>query len=83
RPGPFELDSPLDNPFGVDTVILGPINALGFTLILAALLGALLSLVVRFVRSRGEECQQIKWFVSVAVVGFFGLFSVTVASNVV
>jgi hypothetical protein len=83
RPGPFEENSLFDNPFGVDAAILGPVNGVGFTLILAALLGALLSLVVRFVRSHGEERQQITWFVSVAVLGFFGLFSVTVSSNVV
>jgi hypothetical protein len=81
RPGPFDEDSLLDNPFGVDAAILGPLNAVGLTLFLVALLGALVSLIVRFVRSHGEERQQIKWFVSVAVLGFFGLFSVTVASS--
>jgi hypothetical protein len=80
-PGPFEKDSLFDNPFGVDAAILGPLNAVGLTLIVAALLGAVLSLIVRFVRSHGEERQQIKWFVSVAVLGFFGLFSVTVVSS--
>jgi hypothetical protein len=82
-PGPFEKDSLFDNPFGVDAAILTPLNAVGLTLILAALLGAVLSLVVRLVRSRGEERQQIKWFVAAAVLGFFVLFGVTVASNVV
>jgi hypothetical protein len=80
-PDPFEKYSLFDNPFGVDAAILGPLKAVGLTLILAALLGAVLSLIVRFVRSRGEERQQIKWFVSVAVLGFFGLFSVTVVSS--
>jgi len=80
-PGPFEKDSLFDNPFGLDAAILGPLNAVGLTLILAALLGAVLSLMVRLVRSHGEERQQIKWFVSVAVLGFFGLFSVSVASS--
>jgi hypothetical protein len=80
-PGPFEKDSLFDNPFGVDAAILGPLNAVGLTLIVAALLGAVLSLMVRLVRSHGEERQQIKWFVSVGVLGFFGLFSVTVASS--
>jgi len=81
RSGPFEKDSLLDNPFGVDAAILGPLNAVGLTLILVALLGALLSLVVRFVRSHGEERQQIKWFVSVAVFGISLLFSVSVVSS--
>ena len=81
RPGPFDEDSLLDNPFGVDAAILGPLNAVGLTLIIAALLGALLSLVVRFVRSHGEERQQIKWFVSVAVFGISLLVGVTVVSS--
>jgi hypothetical protein len=80
-PGPFEKDSLFDNPFGVDAAILGPLNVVGLTLILAALLGAILSLVMRLVRSRGEERQQIKWFVAAAVLGFFALFGVTVVSS--
>src|SRR5919112_2006242 len=84
-PGPLEWSSPFhfDNPFGVDAPTLGPLNAVGLTLTLVALLGALLSLVMRLVRSRGEERQQIKWFVAVSVIGFFALFGITVASNVV
>jgi signal transduction histidine kinase len=84
-PGPLEWSSPFhyDNPFGVDAAILGPLNAVGLTLTLVALLGALLSLILRLVRSRGEERQQIKWFVAASVLGFFALFGVTVASNVV
>ncbi|MBA2715036.1 MAG: GAF domain-containing sensor histidine kinase, partial [Rubrobacteraceae bacterium] len=38
------------------------------------------SLMVRFVRSRGEERQQIKWFVAVAVVGISSLVGVSIAS---
>jgi hypothetical protein len=82
-PGPFEKDSLFDNPFGVDAAVLGPLDVVGLTLIVAALLGAVLSLILRLVRSRGEERQQIKWFVAVAVLGFFALFGVTIASNVV
>jgi K+-sensing histidine kinase KdpD len=43
-------------------------------------LGALLSLLVRFIRSRGEERQQIKWFMALAVVGISSLVSVSVVS---
>jgi len=84
-PGPLEWSSPFhfDNPFGVDAAILGPLNAVALTLTLVALLGALLSLILRLVRSHGEERQQIKWFVAASVLGFFALFGVTVASNVV
>ena len=74
KPGPLEdFDSSFDNPFGVDAAILDLIRSAAPMLVLAALLGALLSLVVRLVRSRGEERQQVKWFVAAAVLGFFTL----------
>jgi hypothetical protein len=81
RPGPFEKKSLFDNPFGVNAAILGPINAVAVWLFFAALLGALLSLMVRLRRSRGEERQQIKWFVATAVFGTSLLVSVTVVSS--
>ena len=84
-PGPLEWSSPFhfDNPFGVDAPILGQLRAAATWLLIAALLGAVPSLIMRLVRSRGEERQQIKWFVAASVLGFFALFGVTVASNVV
>ena len=78
--GPLEPSSPFDNPFGVDAAILGQISAAASWLLIAAVLGALLSLMVRWHRSRGEERQQIKWFVAVAVVGISSLVSVSVVS---
>src|SRR5215212_11425030 len=84
-PGPLEWSSPFDfdNPFGVDAAIFGQLRTATQWLIFAAFLGALLSLILRFVRSRGEERQQIKWFVAVAALGIFPLVGLTVASNVV
>src|SRR5215211_3783221 len=84
-PGPLEWSSPFhfDNPFGVDAPILGLLRAAAMWVLIATLLGAILSLVMRLVRSRGEERQQIKWFVAVSVLGFFALFGIMVASNVV
>jgi hypothetical protein len=79
RPGPFEKKSLFENPFGVNAAILGPINAVALWLFFAALLGALLSLMVRLHRSRGEARQQIKWFVATAVFGISSLVGVTVA----
>ncbi len=81
KPGPLEPSSPFDNPFGVDTAILDQIRAGVTWPLLAAVLGALLSLAVRLHRSRGEERQQIKWFVAVAVVGISSLISVSVVSS--
>ena len=78
-PGRLE-PSPFDNPFGVDAAILRPVGAIAGWLLIAVVLGALLSLLVRFIRSRGEERQQIKWFMAVAVVGISSLVSVSVVS---
>jgi hypothetical protein len=36
---------------------------------------------VRLVRSRGEERQQIKWFVAAAVLGFFAIFGISLLSS--
>jgi len=83
RPGALDGFFPFDNPFGVDAAILGQIRAVTIWPLLAAVLGALLSLMVRWRRSRGEERQQIKWFVAVAALGIFPLVGATVASNVV
>jgi RsiW-degrading membrane proteinase PrsW (M82 family) len=40
-------------------------------MMLVAGLGAVISLFVRFRRARGDERQQIKWFVSAAALTFF------------
>jgi len=62
-----------DNPFGIHAAILDPIGAVAILLTQGALLAALLSLVLRLIRSRGEERQQIKWFVAAAVLGALAL----------
>jgi hypothetical protein len=57
----------IPNPMGVEAASLGPLKSIldvvipGAWLILA--LVSVASLVTRFARSRGEERQQIKWFV--------------------
>ena len=81
-PGPLEPSSPFDNPFGVDLGVLGQISAAAFWPALAAGLVALYSLMVRLHRSRGEERQQIKWFVTAAVLGISSLVSVTFLYNI-
>ena len=80
RPGPFEKKSLFDNPFGVDAAILGPAGAVAGWLFFAALLGAVLSLIVRFIRSREEERQQIKWFVAAALLGVFAMIGLSIVS---
>jgi hypothetical protein len=63
---PGELDAlPLENPFGVDAIepYLPAMDLLSGVLLLAAAILSLASSVIRFRRSRGQERQQMKWFV--------------------
>ena len=64
------------NPFGVVGVIGGKLTTyeffgasrlLGMTLLLMSLLAALLSVILRLRRARGDERQQLKWFMFAAV----------------
>jgi hypothetical protein len=53
------------NPFGVAGAgdLLNTLGEIGFFLVLAVAIAGAISLVLRWRRSRGEERQQIKWFV--------------------
>jgi hypothetical protein len=77
RPGPLQDFAAFDNPFGVDAAILGTIDAVAGPLSLATVIGAVLSLIVRLRRARGEERQQLKWFVAAAVLAAIVLFGVS------
>jgi hypothetical protein len=62
----------VENPFGIASLAtaLDWVAGVGGVLYVAGVLGALASLVVRFVRARGLERQQLKWFVYAAGLGF-------------
>ncbi len=84
------------NPIGlswtsVPDIERAPIGDVFFFILVAALFGAVISLILRFRRSHGEERQQIKWFTYAAIllgVHFVALtmyppYDVSVAGNVV
>jgi signal transduction histidine kinase len=75
-PGKLRSHSYIENPFGVVGVIGGGLTTyeffaaslvFGTTLLLGSSLAALCSLIVRLRRGRGDERQQIKWFLYAAV----------------
>jgi hypothetical protein len=65
RPGRLDEDYPsVTNPFGIEGRagdVLDLMRSAGAALAIAALVLSLVSIVVRFWRSRGEERQQLKW----------------------
>ena len=75
-PGPLSTHLYVSNPFGVGAVIGGGFTTydlfpaatvLGTTLLLISSIAALFSLIVRLHRARGDERQQLKWFLYAAV----------------
>jgi hypothetical protein len=85
-PGELPSHPYLDNPFGEVAVIgggfatydlFGASIVLGMTLLAVSILAALLSLMVRLRRARGDERQQLKWFLYAAVpLTVFGSLSI-------
>ncbi|MFL6024391.1 MAG: hypothetical protein ACJ72O_13715 [Marmoricola sp.] len=73
RPGRLQ-DYPVDNPFSAGAVaeIAG---GFGFLLMAVATVASVVSLVLRFRRSHGDEREQLKWVSSAAVV-FVALFAI-------
>ncbi|MDQ4126539.1 MAG: hypothetical protein M3151_01045 [Actinomycetota bacterium] len=74
RPGPIEDFPSVRNPFGVRAAeALGVLDAVGVSMGLTCFAAAILSLIVRFYRSRGEERQQLKWFAYASTLGFLAI----------
>lgn len=76
-PGPLQNNPSIRNPFGIGpfTGFLHASFSLGFMVLMLTLAAAAASLVLRFRRSRGDERQQLKWFVSAAVLAAILLLS--------
>jgi signal transduction histidine kinase len=75
-PGPLRTHYYVENPFGMVRVIGGGFTTydlfaasslLGMTLLLTSSIAALSSVIVRLRRARGDERQQLKWFLYAAV----------------
>ena len=83
-PGPFEDYRSVANPFGLDApaeTLLMVMSEVGWPLLLAGLVSAAVSLLLRFRKAHGRERDQIKWmlFGGVVLVLFFGFFGITAA----
>jgi signal transduction histidine kinase len=63
-PGPLSSLPRITNPMGLvgQTTLLNNLSNLGAVPLIIAVVGAVSSLVVRFRRARGQERQQLKWF---------------------
>ena len=69
-PGPFADFPSANNPFGVEAAMPpGSVLAAGELVGLACVVAVILSLILRFYRSRGEERLQLKWFTYATTVG--------------
>jgi hypothetical protein len=76
RPGPIESFPSARNPFGGPPFVEW-VEAAGGVLGPACFVAAIVSLIVRFRRSRGEERLQIKWFAYASALGFMAILFVT------
>jgi hypothetical protein len=83
RPGTLDEDYPaVTNPFGVGGSLgdlLAPMGSAGLALATVALLLSLISMILRFWRSRGKERQQLKW---IAYAGGMMVFAFLVTETV-
>jgi hypothetical protein len=78
RPGPIRDFRTSENPFGVEgALILAPIEVAGGVVLLVCFAATIVSLILRFYRSQGEERLQLKWFAYAAALGFTAILSAT------
>jgi hypothetical protein len=76
RPGPIQNFPSVRNPFGGPPFVEW-VEAVGGVTGSACFVAAIISLILRFRRSRGEERQQIKWFAYASALGFMAILFVT------
>jgi len=76
-PGPIQDFAPVQNPFGVEAAALDLPRVVGGLMAVACFIAAIVSLILRFHGSRGEERLQLKWFVYAATLGVTAILSGT------
>jgi hypothetical protein len=82
-PGPMEGLAGIRNPFGLEKYPWVADATLGVVLLLPlCILASAASLVLRFLRSRGEEREQIKWLAFAASILGLGFFSYVIPANI-
>jgi len=58
----------VNNPFAIDSSVLGPLTGLGFLLMIVGIAGSAASLVARYRRAGHPEREQIKWLATAGAV---------------
>jgi hypothetical protein len=82
-PGPMEGLPGIRNPFGLEKYPWVADATLGVILLLPlCILVSAVSLVLRFLRSEGEEREQIKWLAFAASILGLGFFSYVIPANI-
>jgi hypothetical protein len=76
RPGPIQTFPSVRNPFGGPPFVEW-VEAAGGVIGPACFVAAIVSLILRFRRSRGEERLQIKWFAYASALGFMAILFVS------
>jgi len=82
-PGPVEGFPGIDNPFGLEKYPWVADAAQSLVLLLpVCILASVVSLVLRFLRARGEEREQIKWLAFAASILGLGFSSYVIPGNI-
>jgi hypothetical protein len=84
-PGPLYTFPSITNPVGIGGAvgdILGMLDTIGLVVLLIALLASAVSLILRLLRARGIERQQLKWFVYAATLTTIGAVVALAGANV-
>lgn len=82
-PGPIPDYPQLDNPYGLESPLIDPLNGLAILLLAVAIAGSSASLIIRFRRAQGEQREQIKWLAFAAAVAGVTIPIATVGYDVV